>query len=257
MAEGKLSNELQSLNQDITLRTNDQELRKALASIYSRGNFARASRTYSTSGATLDYREGLVRITATGSITLIVPYANYWGDNRSTILLIAHEAASGLTVLTRKDATNTINGGVDVTINAGEVMALISDGGTNWHAVWLENKVRSGVHTPTLTAVTLITSSTAYGGHYSRTVDRVTWAGAVGIDSSGAGIIQLGVSLPVASNFSDSADLSGVAVWEGGSPYLAGRCFADTANDRMTIAIDGPNSAAESVCAFHCTYEVK
>lgn len=257
MADGKLGSILQPLGQDISLRDNDQELYKALAALYSRGGFARSSRTYATSNTTIDYRDGLVRITATGSITLVVPYAKYWGDNKSAIIFVAHEAASGSTVLTRTDATNTINGGTSVTINAGEVMALISDGSTNWHAVWLENKVRSGVHTPTLTSVALITSSTAYAGHWSRTTNRVTWAGAIGIDSSAAGVIQIGVSLPVASNFSDSADLSGVAVWEGGSPYSAGRCFADTANDRMTISIDGPNSAAESICTFHCTYEVK
>jgi hypothetical protein len=69
----------------------------------------------------------------------------------------------------------------------------------------------SGVYTPTLTNVTNIAASTAYPSQWMRVGSVVTVSGQVDIDLTSNGAYELGVSLPIASDFTNAYQCGGVA----------------------------------------------
>lgn len=134
MAEGLLGSELQSLNQDISLRLNDSELRKAIAAIYSRGGLARSTKTH-TEGGTINARIGIHIINpAVSNILLELPYANYWGDGKGPLICCMNVSATYFATLTMV-GSNTINGASTYDIKPKEVVILMSDGGSQWVAL--------------------------------------------------------------------------------------------------------------------------
>ena len=93
----------------------------------------------------------------------------------------------------------------------------------------------SGTYTPTLTNVANIGASTAYLCQYFRVGDVVTVSGKVDIDPTTSGTsTQLGISLPVASNFSANQNCAGTAYTTGLSGEGAA-IIADTVNDRAQM----------------------
>lgn len=112
----------------------------------------------------------------------------------------------------------------------------------------------AGVYTPTLTNVTNVAASTAYECQYMRVGNTVTVGGKVDVDPTAAGATQLGISLPVASNFGAVEDCGGAAF----APAIAGQgaaIIADAANNRAEmnwIAVDITNQPM----FFSFTYQV-
>jgi hypothetical protein len=92
-----------------------------------------------------------------------------------------------------------------------------------------------GTYTPTLTNVANITASTAYACQYIRIGNSVSVSGKVDIDPTVAvTLTQLGISLPIASNFAAEENCGGTATL----PLLAGiggGILADAANDRAEL----------------------
>lgn len=109
----------------------------------------------------------------------------------------------------------------------------------------------SGVATPTLTNITNVAASTAYECQYMRVGDTVSVSGRIDIDPTAAGQVQVGISLPIASNFGATEDCAGVAF----SPAVAGLgagIGGDAANNRAQlefVAVDTANRA------FYFTYQ--
>lgn len=105
--------------------------------------------------------------------------------------------------------------------------------------------VTSNVWTPTLDNTTNVAASTAYDGQYIRVGNRVIASGRVDVDPTAAAATELGISLPVASNFGALEDCAGVAF----CPAVAGEgaaVSADAANNRAKmnwIATDTANRA--------------
>lgn len=91
------------------------------------------------------------------------------------------------------------------------------------------NLPRSGLYTPTLTNVTNLDASSAFACQYTVTGRVVTVSGRVDVDPTAAAATRLGMSLPVASNFSTIAHCGGVAFSSTGQ---GAAISADTANDR-------------------------
>src|SRR5512146_3404745 len=94
--------------------------------------------------------------------------------------------------------------------------------------------VLQGTYTPTLTNVTNVANSIAGVCMYFRVGDVVHVAGRVVIDATSAAALELGMSLPIASNLTALADLGGV----GMSADVAGQALsieADTTNDRASF----------------------
>ena len=92
-----------------------------------------------------------------------------------------------------------------------------------------------GVYTPTLTAVANVAASTAYQCQYIRLGSMVTVSGRVDVDPTLTSLItQLGISLPLVSNFGAAEDCAGVAF----APGIAGQGAAilgDATNNRAQM----------------------
>jgi hypothetical protein len=90
----------------------------------------------------------------------------------------------------------------------------------------------ASIYTPTLTNVTNLDASTAFSSVYIQIGTRVIVFGMVQADATlaASAVTALGLSLPVASNFTSAAQLGGVAAT--GSVNMSARISADVANDR-------------------------
>lgn len=141
------------------------------------------------------------------------------------------------------------NGSANASISLGTNAALQCDSidGLNYLARLssLAPTVSSGTYTPTLFNVANLTASTAYQCQWSRAGSVVTVSGKADIDPTAAGSVQLGISLPVASNIGAAENCAGTAF----APGIAGQGAAilgDATNDRAQmqwVAVDVTNQA--------------
>ncbi len=147
---------------------------------------------------------------------------------------------AGGTSLAHNDLTGIQGGG------AGERFHLTSA----QHS--LVTAIAGSVWTPTLTNVLNLDASTAFQGQYIRAGNSVFAACRVDVDPTAAGAVQLGISLPVASNIGAIEDVAGVAFASG----IAGQGAAirgDAANDRaelVYIAVDVTNQPMYAVFGY-------
>lgn len=89
-------------------------------------------------------------------------------------------------------------------------------------------------YTPTITPVTNLDAVTAFSCQYLRIANRCIVSGHLSADPTAPGQVQLGISLPVASNLANIGELAGTAF----CPTIAGQgaaIYADTGNDRAMM----------------------
>jgi hypothetical protein len=92
----------------------------------------------------------------------------------------------------------------------------------------------SGTYTPTLTGELNVDATTAYQCQYSRSGNMVTVSGTFDCNVTDTGsTTQLGISLPISSNFTASSNCGGTSA--GFSINTAGAILADPSNDRAQI----------------------
>lgn len=96
--------------------------------------------------------------------------------------------------------------------------------------------ISSGTYTPTLTNVSNLDGSTAYLCQYMRVGSVVTVSGRVDVNPTLANSINLGISLPIASNFgaATGADCGGAAANSGATMETAA-IYGDDANNRANL----------------------
>ena len=99
-----------------------------------------------------------------------------------------------------------------------------------------------GTYTPTLTGVTNVAASTAYVTQYSRVGNMVTVFGRFNIDPTAAGLVQLGISLPIASNFANTQECGGVA-FSGNVFGQGGTIEGDITNNRAQLFFQTTDTA--------------
>lgn len=105
--------------------------------------------------------------------------------------------------------------------------------------------IAAGTYTPTLTNAVNISASTAYQAQYIRVGATCFVSGKVDVDPTAVGAVDLGISLPIASNFGAVEDCGGAAA----AIAVAGQSaavLADVANDRASMqwtAVDVANRA--------------
>lgn len=183
------------------------------------------------------------------------------GTNRAAQLSITNVTASNVSLQVRAHASQTGNN-FEVTNSSGTAKARIdsnylfrSDSMHNNAAANLgasESEVRSGTYTPTLTNVTNIAASTAYVCQWLRVGNVVTVSGKVDIDPTSAGATELGLSLPVASNFTSNEQCGGSFHGESGDD---GWIKGDATNDRASFN-GNHSSTANQTSWFHFSYVV-
>lgn len=116
----------------------------------------------------------------------------------------------------------------------------------------------SGTYTPTLTNVTNVAASTAYQCQYMRVGNVVTVSGAIDIDPTASGTdTEVGISLPIASNFTVAQNLSGAGGFDGATSWGEMAVIrADFTNDRARL-LCRPTSASARSCSFQFTYLIQ
>ena len=157
--------------------------------------------------------------------------------------LAALEALTGTDTIYRRSGVSTWSA---VTIGGN----LSFSGGT----LAVDKTLASGTYTPTLTNGTNTAGSTAYACQYMRVGDTVTVAGRFDIDPTASGTATvLGISLPIASNFSALENCGGGA-WSGDF-VECGRIYADPTNDRADLQFVAQTTANHGM-SFSFTYRV-
>jgi hypothetical protein len=120
-------------------------------------------------------------------------------------------------------------------------------------AALVAGELVAGTWTPTLTNVSNLDSSTAFQCQYSRIGGTVTGSGKVTLDPTAAAATEIGISLPVASNFGADEDAAGVAYSQTNAQ--GGAISADTANDRMALKFLAIGTASVTLY-FTFSYQV-
>lgn len=109
--------------------------------------------------------------------------------------------------------------------------ALVTDGSG---VLSFGKVIDSDVYTPSLTNGTNVAASTAYPCQWMRVGNTVTVSGKVAIDATAAAAMELGISLPIASNFGNDYECAGTgvaAVAGEDAAYIK----ADAANNRASL----------------------
>lgn len=117
----------------------------------------------------------------------------------------------------------------------------------------------SGTYTPTLTGVANVQASTAYLCQYLRVGNTVTVAGRLDVDPTSASTLtQLGISLPIASAFSDANQnqAGGTAVAAAGIQLGSGAIISDVTNDRAELQFNSLTITVNTAIFFTFTYMI-
>ena len=126
----------------------------------------------------------------------------------SPVLGVATATSVNKVAITAPATSATLTIADGKTMTASNTLTLSGTDGTalNINAVATLN---SGTYTPTLTAIVNVSGSTAYPMQYMRVGNTVTVSGRVDITATGAGVIDLSVSLPIASTLAASYQVAG------------------------------------------------
>lgn len=149
----------------------------------------------------------------------------------SAALTIAHQNTNSLAAnrIITPDALGWSLAATDVTDLAYD------DVTSRWRMVEVTPQLSSSTYTPTLTNVANLAASTAFVCQWCRVGGIVTVSGKVDVDPTlTATATELGISLPVASNFTANQQASGVAACPGIAGQVAA-IVADTTNDRAAM----------------------
>lgn len=113
--------------------------------------------------------------------------------------------------------------------------------------------VSSGRWTPTLTNTTNVAASTAHLCQYIRIGDEVLVSGVVEIDPTSAVATVLKMSLPIASDFQDTEDVSGNLSSAAG---VAGSIIPDASTNEMDFRFTAV-STANTFYRFMAQYRIR
>lgn len=111
----------------------------------------------------------------------------------------------------------------------------------------------SNTYTPTLTGVLNVTASTPRKAQWSRVGSVVTVSGQFDITPTGIGQVQIGISLPIASNFGTTYEAGGTGFAIVNS-FAAG-VYGDPANNRAELSYFDTSGFNETI-TYTFTYEV-
>lgn len=172
--------------------------------------------------------------------------------------IVTDETGSGLLVFgTSPTLTTPVLGAASATSLTLTTDLAVVDGGTGSSTAGGARTnlgFADGTYTPTLTNVTNVAASTAYQAQYLRVGATVTVSGRVDVDPTATGACELGITIPIASNFGAVEDCAGTGCMVAIAQESAG-ILADITNDRVSmqwVATDITNQAMY----FTFTYQV-
>lgn len=188
--------------------------------------------------------DGVVRCSGTFTVTLPV------ASNTGLCLRFKNYGTGVVTI--DGDGAETVDGAANFKLHAQHEAVELTSNGTSWDVTGYTPV--SGTYTPTLVNATNVAASTAFACQYVKVKSTVTVTGKANVDpTSAASNTVLGISLPIASNFTDANDLVGHGTNNDASTrfYVEG----DTANDRASLTMV-PTGAGNAGCYFSFTYQI-
>lgn len=149
---------------------------------------------------------------------------------------IADDAVSNALLANMAAATikGSVAGGDPADLTAAQVISILSS-----------LLPTSGTYTPTLTNTTNLDASTAFPARWIRVGNEVFVSGTVQVDATALAQSELGISLPIASNFAASTDCSGAA--GGSSVQQSAAIVGDATNDRARMQWLASTTAAQNM----------
>lgn len=195
----------------------------------------------------------LTPATALGALkngTRVIFEANFSNTGAATLNV------SGLGAIDLNRADDTALSANDII--SGTTYSAVYESSTNAWLVLTTAYSSAGAYAPTLTGVANVAASTPGTIIYVRVGNIVTGGVNFNVDPTAAGptVTQLGISIPVASDFTTSGDAQGVCSSSVSTTERAGAIIADATNNRLEMQIATADSANHSMyCSF--TYIVK
>ncbi|HJQ58120.1 MAG TPA: hypothetical protein VJ890_14530 [Vineibacter sp.] len=225
-----------------------------------RAGVARLNATQAMSGAAVNWAKG-ADIASAATTDIGAASGNYVTITGTTTITALGTAQSGTWRLARfagaltltHNATSLIlpTGG-NITTRADDCALFVSEGSGNWRcAAWFRKDGSSvgdsGTYTPTLTNVANLDGTpTAYESTYVRIGNVVHVFGRLDADpTAGSTLSQIGISLPVSSNFSALEQCAGTI--NGVNATEPGMIWADTANDRADARFVAASTASHAM----------
>lgn len=111
-----------------------------------------------------------------------------------------------------------------------------------------------GVWTPTLTNVLNVDGTTAFDCQYAKVGGTVMFSGRVTVDPTSTGATTIGISLPIASDFSAAEKAGGTGSSSLG--VLTAQISADNTNDRLTFSFTSASTSAYTF-SFSGSYRIE
>lgn len=118
-----------------------------------------------------------------------------------------------------------------------------------------DGNVFSGTYTPTLSNTLNIEATTAAACQYMRVGNVVTVSGQVNVDPTATGEVQVGISLPIASNFSSQSQCAGTSQTDSSTISQPGIIKGDPVNNCALLRFVS-TSAANVTHMFSFSYQV-
>jgi hypothetical protein len=142
---------------------------------------------------------------------------------------------------------------------SGQVAVDTTTASFEWGAGGANYAIYSGTYTPTITNVANAGGSPAGAvSQYMRVGNVVTVSGAAVVDPTTTNTrTQIGVSLPIASNFAAATNGTGIGFWAGtpAAEDQVALLYSDATNDRMELYFTPVNVASDTIY-FTFTYRV-
>jgi hypothetical protein len=203
-----------------------------------------------TTTATLSSAYEVVHATSSGgSYTITLPAIASAGTDK--IYIIIKETAAN-TITIDGDGSETVVGATTFAMTDLNQTLIIQAQAGGWMPI---NLNYSGTYTPTLTNSANLTASTARLCTFSRIGNSVTVAGQVDIDpTTTLTLTTLGISLPVASNFTTAFQAGGVGSAISVADGSAG-IQSDATNDRITFQYVCTDTTNHTM-TFTFTYQI-
>jgi hypothetical protein len=180
-----------------------------------------------------------------------------FGANVAT-LLATFSSANLLAALTTKTGTGLNVFNDTPTLIAPTLGAALASS-INVNSGGVISSLLTGTYTPTLTNTTNVAGSTSGVFQYMRLGNIVAGSGSIAVDPTTTGLAtEIGISLPVASNFASAADLAGTAAPNGTTLAVINEAWGlsgDTTNDRA-ICRSLVGTASNHSISVHFLYRV-
>lgn len=226
---------------------------------------ASPSFTGTVSGANAGFTGGVNLATTSGNVGVGVASPLYKmhisADAADYGLVMLNPNANGYGAYIRGGKTDGTTTALDVVNSAAtSLLSIKGNGESTFSGNVLAPNLTSGTYTPTLTNGSNVSSSTAGTGSYIRIGNQVTGYVDFIATGSSTALGDIGVSLPIASNFDSSTDVSGSLgvprTGESTTSNGVAALNADTTNDRFAV-VPSLVSGSPLTYRFHFQYTIK